>query len=124
MRADRWNAAAEDLLQRLVQDIVAIGEIGLDYSEGMPPRELQQAVFRAQLKLARNANLPVIIHCRRAFADLVRILTEERVQEVGGVMHAFSGSVEIARECIAKGDRKSTRLNSSHSDRSRMPSSA
>jgi TatD DNase family protein len=103
MHADKWSAAAEDLLQRLAPDIVAVGEIGLDYSEGMPSRELQQAVFRAQLKIAKGAAIPVIIHCRKAFADLLRILREEQVMQIGGTMHAFSGSVEIARECISLG---------------------
>jgi len=103
MHADRWNAAAGEHLQRLVPEIVAVGEIGLDYLEGMPSRELQQAVFREQLRIAEKAGLPVIIHCRKAFADLLRILGEVRLPEQGGVMHAFSGSVEIARECIGRG---------------------
>jgi TatD DNase family protein len=103
MHADRWSADAEVALQRLVPDIVAIGEIGLDYSDGMPARELQQAVFRTQLKIAEKAGLPVIIHCRRAFADLLQVLGEVRLP--GGVMHAFSGSVEVARECISRGFR-------------------
>lgn len=103
MHADRWNSEAAEFLQRLVPEIVAVGEIGLDYLDGMPPRELQQAVFRAQLKIAKGAGLPVIIHCRKAFADLLRILLEESAGPVQGVMHAFSGSVEIARECIARG---------------------
>jgi len=103
MHADRWNAAAEDSLQRLVPEIVAVGEIGLDYLEGMPPRELQQEVFRSQLRIALKADLPVIIHCRKAFNDLLGILAEESAGPLRGVMHAFSGSVEIARECIAKG---------------------
>jgi TatD DNase family protein len=103
MHADRWNAAAEESLQRLVPEIVAVGEIGLDYLDGMPPRELQQAVFRSQLRIALKADLPVIIHCRKAFNDLLRILAEEAGGPVQGVMHAFSGSVEIARECIDRG---------------------
>lgn len=103
MHADRWNAAADEFLQRLVPDIVAVGEIGLDYLDGMPSRELQQAVFRAQLKIALRADLPVIIHCRKAFNDLLSILAEESVGPLYGVMHAFSGSVEIARECITRG---------------------
>jgi TatD DNase family protein len=103
MHANRWNAAAEEFLQRLVPEIVAIGEIGLDYLEGMPPRELQQEVFRSQLRIALKADLPVIIHCRKAFNDLLMILAAESAGPVQGVMHAFSGSVEIARECIARG---------------------
>src|SRR6185369_13338367 len=103
MHADRWNAAAADFLQRLVPEIVAVGEIGLDYYEETPPRFLQQEVFRLQLRMALKADLPVIIHCRKAFNDLLRILDEESAGAVQGVMHAFSGSVEIARECIVLG---------------------
>jgi len=103
MHADRWNAAAADFLQRLVPEIVAVGEIGLDYYEETPPRFLQQEVFRLQLRMALKADLPVIIHCRKAFNDLLRILDEESAGAVQGVMHAFSGSVEIARECIVRG---------------------
>ena len=81
---------------------VAIGEIGLDYMVDTP-RENQRAAFRAQLRLAVEMGLPVMIHCRRAFRDLMAILREEGVQRVGGVMHAFSGSPETARECIGLG---------------------
>lgn len=90
-------------MKKLVPEIVAIGEIGLDYSEGMPPREQQKEVFRAQLQIARAAGLPVVIHCRRAFADTLQIIADERIDEFRGVMHAFSGSVETARDCIAMG---------------------
>jgi len=69
----------------------------------MPPRELQQAVFRSQLRIALRADLPVIIHCRKALHDLLRILAEEAGGPVQGVVHAFSGSVEIARNCVAMG---------------------
>lgn len=103
MHADKWNQGVAAELKKLTADIVAVGEIGLDFSAGMPSRELQIEVFRAQLKIARDASLPVIIHCRRAFADTVRILAEEKVAESGGVMHAFSGSLEIARICISMG---------------------
>jgi len=102
-KAAAWSTAAAETLQQLVPDIVAIGEIGLDYTDGMPLRELQKEVFRGQLQLAREVGLPVIIHCRRAFADTIRILAEERIGEFGGVMHAFSGSVEVARICISMG---------------------
>jgi TatD DNase family protein len=81
---------------------VAIGEIGLDYQAG-PGREIQQRAFREQLRLARRLGLPVIIHCRKAFSDLLAILREEPGEGTGGVMHAFSGSVETARECIRLG---------------------
>ncbi|ABB33449.1 magnesium-dependent deoxyribonuclease, TatD family [Geobacter metallireducens GS-15] len=82
---------------------VAVGEIGLDHLLSTVPHETQEAAFRKQLRIAVVAGLPVIIHCRRAFEPLLRILREESVSRVGGVMHAFSGSVEIARECIRLG---------------------
>lgn len=103
MRADRFD---ETLLQRLrpfARRGVAIGEIGLDYLATDVPRERQQAAFRAQLRLAVEMDLPVLIHCRRAFRDLLDILGEEHAGRTFGVMHAFSGSTEIARECINLG---------------------
>jgi len=103
LKAARWNDGAGEMLQKLTAEIVAVGEIGLDYSDGMPPRELQQEVFRAQLKIARAAGLPVIVHCRKAFADTLSILAAERIEAFGGVMHAFSGSVEVARSCVSMG---------------------
>lgn len=97
------DAPALELLAGYVRDAVAIGEIGLDYTSDSPPREMQQAAFRRQLRLAVGAGLPVIIHCRNAFADLLRIMKEEDVARVGGLMHAFSGSPETALECIRLG---------------------
>ena len=90
-------------LRRLSLLAAAIGEIGLDYALDSPPRELQQHAFRAQLRLAVHAGLPVLIHCRSAFRDLLVILKEEAVERVGGVMHAFSGSLESARDCVRLG---------------------
>ena len=89
-------------LAALAADAVAVGEIGLDYLAPVP-RQIQQEAFRQQLRIALTAGVPVLIHCRRAFQDLCRILREEQVERVGGVMHAFSGSLETARECIGLG---------------------
>lgn len=80
--------------------VVAIGEIGLDYYWDTSPKEVQDRVFREQIRLAKEVNLPILIHNREAHGDLLRILKEERADEVGGIMHAFSGSVEMAKECI------------------------
>jgi TatD DNase family protein len=99
----RTNLYTSRMLASLAQRLpgaVAIGEIGLDYLYADQPREKQQEAFRAQLRLAVEAGLPVLIHCRKAFRDLLVILREEDVARVGGVMHAFSGSPEIAWECI------------------------
>lgn len=90
-------------LARFLPHAAAVGEIGLDYVLPGADREQQRSAFRGQLRLAVAAGLPVLIHCRRAFNDLLTILREERVGEVGGVMHAFSGSPEIARECLRLG---------------------
>ena len=81
--------------------VVALGEMGLDYHWDKSPKEIQHEVFRKQIRLAKVVKLPIIIHNREATADLVHILKEEGAEEVGGIMHCFSGSVEVARECMA-----------------------
>ena len=93
-----------DLLREMAKDekVVAIGEIGLDYYwEENPPKELQMEVFRAQMKLARELNLPVIVHDREAHADSLAVVKE--FPEVRGVFHCFSGSAEMAKELIKLG---------------------
>lgn len=80
--------------------IVAIGEMGLDYHWDKSPKEIQKEVFRKQIRIAKKVKLPIIIHNREATADIIEILKEEKADEIGGIMHCFSGSPEIARECI------------------------
>src|SRR5260221_9311459 len=81
----------------------AIGEIGLDYHYDHSPRDLQQRVFRAQLRLALQRRLPVVIHTREAEADTLTILREEQAEAFGGVLHCFTGSLELAREALTLG---------------------
>ncbi len=82
--------------------IVAIGEIGLDYYwEENPSREVQKRVFREQMAIAKEFNLPVIIHDRDAHGDTLEILKE--FPDVVGVVHCFSGSVEFSKECLKLG---------------------
>lgn len=103
MCADRFDETLVERLRPFAARGVAIGEIGLDYLVTAVSREQQQAAFRAQLRLAVEMELPVLIHCRRAFRDLLDILGGVSDGRTVGVMHAFSGSPEIARECIKLG---------------------
>jgi TatD DNase family protein len=81
----------------------AIGEIGLDYHYDFAPREVQQAVFREQLTLARRIRLPVVIHTREAAADTFRILAEGPVGDPTGVFHCFTGDRAMARRVLDAG---------------------
>ncbi|MFD0962143.1 TatD family hydrolase [Paenibacillus chungangensis] len=85
------------------EKVVAIGEIGLDYHWDTSPKEVQHRVFREQIALARKVDKPIVIHNRDAHEDVVRILREENADEVGGVMHCFSGSWETAKKCLDMG---------------------
>ncbi|MGO1061125.1 TatD family hydrolase [Planococcus sp. FY231025] len=102
---DAIDCTEEDLkwIEELAahKKVVAIGETGLDYHWDKSPKEVQQEVFRKQIRLAKKVKLPIIIHNRDATEDVLRILKEEDAKEVGGVMHCFGGSVETARESIA-----------------------
>ena len=93
-----------DALRQLAKNprVVAIGEIGLDYywAEN-PPREFQQQVFRRQLALAEELDLPVIVHDREAHGDTLAIVLE--YPQVRGVFHCFSGSPEMAAELLKRG---------------------
>jgi TatD DNase family protein len=80
--------------------VVALGEMGLDYHWDKSPKEIQKEVFRKQIRLAKKVKLPIIIHNREATADIMEILKEEHAEEIGGIMHCFSGSPEIAKECV------------------------
>lgn len=103
MLADQYQ---DDLIEKLVfyaKDAVAVGEIGLDYVVEGVSREQQILALRGQLRFAVETGLPVLFHCRKAFQDLLRIAKEENVQRVGGVMHAFSGSIETAEEFLKLG---------------------
>ncbi len=83
--------------------VVAMGEMGLDYYRDLSPRAVQQKVFVEQLNLAKDIKKPFIIHDRDAHGDLLGILRREGIGEAGGVMHCFSGSWEMARECMNMG---------------------
>jgi TatD DNase family protein len=81
----------------------AVGEIGLDYHYDFSPRDVQHAVLRAQLQLARARDLPVVIHTREAEADTLRILAEEGGPQLRGVFHCFTGDAAAAARALATG---------------------
>jgi TatD DNase family protein len=83
--------------------VVAIGEMGLDYFRNLAPRDAQERVFRSQLGLARRTRKPVLVHCRDAHEDTLRLIGETDVRDAGGIMHCFSGDVGIARRCLDLG---------------------
>jgi TatD DNase family protein len=79
---------------------VAIGEIGLDYYRMASSKETQQLFFKQQLQLARELNLPVIIHNRDAHADMYNILNEQKASDIGGVVHSFSGDENFLKSIL------------------------
>lgn len=91
-----------DTLRTLAAEdkVVAIGEAGLDYHYDFSPRDIQRKVFREQLELARELDMPIIVHDREAHEDTYRLLREFKPK---GVVHCFSGSVELAMEAIRYG---------------------
>jgi TatD DNase family protein len=95
--------APDDAAIRVRQQIArtpaarAVGEIGLDYHYDFAPKDVQQRVFRAQVQVARELDLPVVIHTREADDDTVAILTEEGGGRLRGVLHCFTGGPSLAR---------------------------
>ncbi len=100
--ASEANEATLLQLRELAQQnkVVALGEMGLDYYRNLSPKNIQQQAFRDQIRLARELQKPIIVHDRDAHGDILQILKEEGAQEVGGILHCFSGSWEMAKECM------------------------
>ncbi|GAA0225260.1 TatD family hydrolase [Metaclostridioides mangenotii] len=99
------DSAIETLREMATKNnkVVAIGEIGLDYYYDHSPREDQKEWFKKQILLANELKLPIIIHDRDAHADTFDIIKEYKSNEIGCVLHCYSGSVELAREYIKMG---------------------
>jgi TatD DNase family protein len=84
--------------------VIAWGEIGLDYFYDHSPRDIQQQVFRDQMALARDAKLPIIIHCRDAWPHCLAIIEEVwRPTGIGGILHCFTGTIDEARRGLDAG---------------------
>lgn len=98
--AEQWSLSAAEQLQVLTkaEKVVALGEIGLDAVTG-PPLDEQEKVFRAQLRIALDAGLPVLLHSRKTTGRVLPILRELEIgRRVGGIWHGFSGSAQVACE--------------------------
>lgn len=105
MCADQWGDEADLRLKELTQHpkVVAIGEIGLDAVVG-PAQKIQERVLRAQLQIALDHDLPVLLHCRQKNGALLAIIRELDIgRRIGGVWHAFSGSPAFAHELVDLG---------------------
>lgn len=98
--ASAWtDAVAEELIELCRNErIVAVGEMGLDYHYDYSPRDQQERAFRAQIAVAREVGKPIVIHNRESDEDCIRILRDEAPSDVGGVVHCFTSSWELA-EC-------------------------
>jgi len=98
LAAESWSPEAAERLQQLLSQpaVVAIGEIGLDDKIPVPMAQ-QEIVFRAQLRIAVAAGLPLLLHCRGPLARCLQIFQEEQGPGVGGILHAFSGSLDLAK---------------------------
>jgi TatD DNase family protein len=104
--AKKWDDRIYEELKKLSQSsrkVVAVGEMGLDYHYDNSPRNVQQEAFRQEIRLSREIGLPIVVHTREAEEDTMAILTEEKASEVGGVMHCFSSSRELALRCLDMG---------------------
>ena len=85
------------------RNVIAYGEIGLDFYRNLSPREVQIRRFREQINLADELGLPLIIHDRDAHKETLEILKEERAGNLGGIIHCFSGDYFMAKSCMDMG---------------------
>ena len=103
--AGNYSSEIQDgLMISLTEDkVVAMGEMGLDYHWNTSPKEVQEKVFRQQIQIAKQLQLPISIHMRDAIEDTYRILREEDVSSIGGIMHSYSGDVAYMHRFIDLG---------------------
>lgn len=97
------EAEIESYLSANDPKLVAVGEIGLDYYHNKDNKDKQKQVFISQIDLANKYHLPIVIHCRDAYGDMLEILKKYAPFKNGAVMHCYSGSLEFAREIIKLG---------------------
>lgn len=90
--AGSYSDEVEEQLVELIQNenIVAMGEMGLDYYWMEDPKEVQQDVFRRQIRVAKELDIPITVHNRDSTEDVYKVLKEEHIEDVGGIMHSFN----------------------------------
>ncbi|MBF0778902.1 TatD family hydrolase [Streptococcus cuniculi] len=103
--AGTYTDEVEQFLREQLQHdkVIALGEIGLDYYWMTAPKEVQEQVFRRQIALAKELDLPFVVHTRDALEDTYDIIKSEGVGLRGGIMHSYSGSLEMAERFIKLG---------------------
>lgn len=103
--AKDFDETARERLSALLGDprVVGVGEIGLDFHYDYSPRDEQRAAFRAQLEMAHERNLPVVVHLREAHDEGLEILTEIGLPAAGCVIHCFTGDAELAGKFVDLG---------------------
>jgi TatD DNase family protein len=103
--AKTYNDEVEQSLKDLAgrEEVVAIGEIGLDFYRDLSPRHVQEKVFRRQIELAVQLNMPIVIHTRESFPQTLDIVRDYTSDLCGGVFHCFPGSPDEALEVIESG---------------------
>ncbi len=103
--AGSYTQEVEDMLVSHLHDpkVIALGEIGLDYHWMTAPKETQEQVFRRQIQLSKDLDLPFVVHTRDALDDTYEIIKSEGVGSCGGIMHSYSGSLEMAERFIQLG---------------------
>ncbi|MCD6310187.1 MAG: TatD family hydrolase [Candidatus Eremiobacteraeota bacterium] len=104
-RGQTWNDNVKSRLEEILagNEVHAVGEVGLDYHYNFSPRSVQRKIFRAQVKLAKKYNLPLICHLREAEEDFISIIKEEHLPDPPGVIHCYSSSPEYLDEFLSRG---------------------
>lgn len=99
---DNYNEELEHVVDMLDKHkFYAVGEIGIDLYWDKSTLPIQQVAFRQQIKLAKQHELPIVIHCRDAFDEVFEILEEEKADNLYGIFHCFTGSLEQAKQAIS-----------------------
>ncbi|MBC8101882.1 MAG: TatD family hydrolase [Cytophagales bacterium] len=103
--AQHWDAATAVRLREWARNprVIAIGEIGLDFYRDLSPRPAQEVAFRAQLALAAEIGLPVVIHCRDAYDETLAILESDAGREIPVILHCFLGTMAHAQRLWSRG---------------------